>query len=159
MVQLCLTESKLDAKPSASGRGSQTSHTLRAADVIVAQISNRLKQMSFFLCVWQQLSIKMAAPVKASSEVHLLIFFFHRLRLTIAVTSVMICPHLLLKAEADSSPPHPSSTGTPHPPTSARSSYIPAQTSRRLLARPAVSLPAYQNKTTCSSGLVFSCYL
>lgn len=93
-----------------------------------------------------------AAPVRASAEVHLLISF----RGCVSNDSRDLShdmPTFAVKSRGRFITP------PPLPPTSACSSYISAQTSRRLLARPAVSLPAYQNKTPCSSGLLLSCCL
>lgn len=65
------------------------------------------------------------------------------------------------RAVADSSllPPFSRISGTLCPPTFVCSSYISAQTFKRLLARPAVSHPAYQDKTVFLPGLDFQLLL
>lgn len=151
LLQLCLAEGRHHARPS------ETSHAPRA-DVVAALIEENASLFSvFFLtrlaaAVDKNGAASWAAAPGSSSEAHLLASF----RGCVANDSRDLAhdmPAFAVKSRGGFIAPSPTSALQerhilPHLPLH----HISEQTCRRLLARPAVSLPAYQNKTPCSSG-------
>lgn len=123
---------------------------------------------------WQQPSrntvdILDLASIKPNREYFCFLFNVFKVMSTkhimIPMTSLMIttvCPHLLYfkeQMQIHHPPPFTRISQTPCPPTFACSSYISAQTFRRLLAGPAISHPAYQDERDRVSRLGFQLLL